>query len=111
MVMARDGSDGPRTAKAGFGDVILVCRKCAKRQGMSGRDVARVLKRAGKAAGEADGRRKPKVVETGCLGPCPKHLLAVATSASLARGRIALLDPTLPADELAALLDFGSEPR
>ena len=109
--MARDGPDGPRTAKAGFGDVILVCGKCAKRQGLSAGEVARVLKRAGKAASRADGRRRPKVVETGCLGPCPKRLLAVATSASLARGRIVLLDPALPADGLAALLDFGSEPR
>ncbi|WP_186383860.1 hypothetical protein [Methylobacterium dankookense] len=84
--------------------------------GLSRKEALRLAKRAAKAmtkaaAKTADARsgagapRKAKVVETGCLGPCPKRLLAVATGASLAVGRVALLDPR--ADPPASLPDFG----
>lgn len=97
------------TAKAGFAEVVLVCGKCAKRQGVDRKRLGRALKRAA-ARGEGDAAlrpqadpksrpkaRKVKVVETGCLGPCPKRMLTVATAASLARGRVVLLDPALDA--------------
>nr|WP_210236213.1 hypothetical protein [Methylobacterium sp. L1A1] len=100
---------GPaRTAKASFAEVVLVCGKCAKRQGVDRKRLGRVLKRApsSHATAEIDGTlrkaetrktkaRKVKIVETGCLGPCPKRLLTVATAASLARGRVVLLEPAL----------------
>lgn len=90
-----------RTARAGFAEVVLVCRKCAKRQGVDRARLGRALKRAaGREAGGEGGRkgsRKVKVVATGCLGPCPKRMLTVATPASLARARVILLDPALDA--------------
>ena len=107
-----------RTAKAGFAEVVLVCGKCAKRQGVDRKRLGRVLKRAaGRPEGEAVSRakaghkpRKVKIVETGCLGPCPKRMLTVATAASLARGRVVLLDPALDALAPHALLLDGPAP-
>lgn len=92
-----------RTAKAKFAEVVLVCRKCARRQGLTKRQ-ARALARAGYEAGYEVGRRaaraetgrkgrKPRIVESGCLGPCPKRMLAIATGASVAAGRVLLVDP------------------
>ena len=113
------GSGGPaphapekiRYARAKFGDVVLVCAKCAKRQGLPKGGLRATLKRALKdRAGPSKERGpKPRLVEVGCLGPCPKRAVAVATTASLARGRIALIDPTgEPQALLDALLpDFG----
>lgn len=113
-----------RTARTKPAEVVLVCRKCARRLGLSGKEARRLAKAACRAASEAackaagaqggrqgdtQGCRKAKVVETGCLGPCPKRLLAVATGASLAAGRVALLDPR--ADPPAALPDFGPNAR
>ncbi len=101
-----------RTAKADFAEVVLVCGKCAKRQGVDRKRLGRALKRAaGRPEGEARPKaRKVKVVETGCLGPCPKRMLTVATTASLARGRVVLLDPTLDALSPQALSLDGPAP-
>lgn len=97
-----------RSAKTKIADVALVCAKCAKRQGLSPRDVRALLKGAAKRAAR-DGRlpdgMKIRVVASGCLGPCPKRALAVATGASLAAGRVLLLDPAAkPGAALAASL-------
>lgn len=94
-----------RTAKAGFSDLVLVCRKCAKRQGVDRKQLGRAVKRAfrqgARAAGKGAG--KVRVLETGCLGPCPKRMLTLATPESLARRRVILVDPALDAIGPAAL--------
>ena len=95
-----------RTAKAGFTDLVLVCRKCAKRQGVDRKQLGRAVKRAFRqeardAAGKGAG--KVRVLETGCLGPCPKRMLTLATPESLARRRVILVDPALDAIGPAAL--------
>jgi hypothetical protein len=93
-----------RTAKAGFSDLVLVCRKCAKRQGVDRKRIGRAVKRALKQAARDTGSAKPagkvRLLETGCLGPCPKRMLTLATPDSLARRRVILVDPAL--DTLAA---------
>jgi hypothetical protein len=92
-----------RSAKTKLTEVVVVCAKCAKRQGLRARSVRALLKKAGK---RADRRRKLCVVESGCLGPCPKRAVAVATGASLAAGRVVLLDPASgPEEALAAVLN------
>jgi hypothetical protein len=93
-----------RYARAKFDAVVLVCAKCAKRQGLPKGTLRSVLKRAMKerAGSSKERRAKPRLVEVGCLGPCPKRAVAVATTASLARGRIALVDP---AGDRQAILD------
>jgi len=96
--MPKDRSQG-RSAKTKLAEVVLVCRKCAKRQGLRARSVAARLKAAGKAA---PGRwAKLRIVETGCLGPCPKRLLAVATGASVATGRVLLIEPEASTEAIA----------
>lgn len=100
-----------RYARAKFDAVVLVCTKCAKRQGLPKGAVRSVLKRAMKerAGSSKDRRAKPRFVEVGCLGPCPKRAVAVATTASLARGRIVLVDPAGDRQAIldALLPDFG----
>ena len=91
-----------RTAKAKFTDVVVACSKCAKRQGLPKRALRALVKGAMKRTHSG---RKLRIVETGCLGPCPKHRLAVVTGASAMQGRILLIDPSAsPEDMLAALL-------
>lgn len=95
-----------RLVRAGFTDLVLVCSKCAKRQGLKKGAVRKLLKRNLKRTPDA---RRTRVVEVGCLGPCPKRALAVATSTSLAAQRIHLLDPAASPDAAIATLfpDFG----
>jgi len=95
-------------AKTKLTEVVVVCAKCAKRQGLRPRAVRALLKGAAKQAAK-DGlladRTKLCIVESGCLGPCPKRAVAVATGASLAAGRVVLLDPdSKPEEALAAVL-------
>ena len=96
-----------RTAKAKFSEVAAVCTKCAKRQGLSKREIRDRVKAGLKRARPG---AKLRVVETGCLGPCPKRLIAVATGASVAAGRILLIDPTASPDEIVGLLLPPCEP-
>lgn len=104
---AGEGADA-KSAKTKIAEVVVVCGKCAKRQGLRPRDVRDLLKGAAKRAvrdGRLPGGAKIRVVASGCLGPCPKRALAVATGASLAAGRVLLLDPALkPEAALAAVL-------
>ena len=95
-----------RMARAKFSELVLVCAKCVKRQGLKKGSLRSRLKR------ELKGRvlaGKPRVVEVGCLGPCPKRALAVATAESLGKQRIHLIDPAAtPAQAVDALFpDFG----
>lgn len=79
-----------RTAKSGYSDIVLVCAKCTKRVGLKKDEIRGRLKREAKRRGLGGMTR---VVSTGCLGPCPKRFVAVATSFSLSRNRIVLIDP------------------
>lgn len=92
-----------RTAKAGFTDLVLVCRKCAKRQGVDRKQLGRAVKRAFRQGARDAAAGKVRVLETGCLGPCPKRMLTLATPESLARRRVILVDPALDAIGPAAL--------
>jgi len=96
-----------RLAKTKLTEIVVVCAKCAKRQGLRPSAVRALLKKAGKQAAQdgSGSRMKLRIVESSCLGPCPKRAIAVATGASLAAGRVVLLDPEAkPADALAAVL-------
>ncbi len=88
-----------KAATAPFAEIVMVCAKCAKRQGIGAKAVRGGLKRALKADRRG---RKVRVVETGCLGLCPKRSLTLATTGSLGAGRLVVIDPSL---EPAAMLD------
>ncbi|GJE80637.1 hypothetical protein [Methylorubrum thiocyanatum] len=115
---ANGRTDKVRTAKAGFSDLVLVCRKCAKRQGVDRKQIGRAIKRAfkqvprEKGAGKDTGKGfKVRVLETGCLGPCPKRMLTLATPDSLARRRVLLVDPALDAFGPEALVLAPLDPE
>jgi hypothetical protein len=56
-------------------EVVLVCRKCGKKQkGGFGKKRRETLKSHLRQALRAAGRRRDvRVIETSCLGICPKH--------------------------------------
>ena len=101
-----------RLARAPFREAVLVCGKCSRKLGGGfGRKGAHglrgELKRAWKAA---DRPGKLRVVETPCLGLCPKRRQVVATGVSLAAGRLWVIEPgEAPAAVLARVLPPASE--
>ncbi|MGX5776853.1 hypothetical protein [Methylorubrum zatmanii] len=113
MGRGQDPGGVPRTAKAAFSDLVLVCRKCAKRQGVDRKQLGRALKRALTNVPRETGTGKVRVVETGCLGPCPKRMLTVATPRSIASRRVILIDPALDTlgPEALGILAAPSEAR
>ena len=69
------GSPDPLSRPTPWRDVILVCRKCGKklRGGFGAKrkdDLKTVLRQALREAGR---RRDVRVIETACLGLCPKR--------------------------------------
>jgi predicted metal-binding protein len=92
-----------RLARAPFRQAVLVCGKCARKLGGgfgAGRahPLRKVLKRAWKDEGRAG---KLRVVETRCLGLCPKRRQVVATAAALKAGRLWVVEP---GEDAAAVL-------
>jgi predicted metal-binding protein len=70
--------------------VVLICKKCLKRSA-DGREMKRALKSEVKRRSIAQGTKRPRIVQTGCLGICPKRAVALATGATLDRGEYLLL--------------------
>ena len=59
-------------------DIVLVCRKCSKKlAGGFGPEGDETLPRALKRALRATGSRSTRVIETKCLGLCPKGAVAI----------------------------------
>lgn len=95
-----DGRPTGRSAKTKLTEIVVVCSKCAKRQGLRGRDLRALLKKAGKQAvqdGGAGRRRKLCVVESG-------RVFLLDPTAGPAEARAAVLDPVLPR---RAIPEFG----
>lgn len=95
---------GGKVARAPFRAAVLVCGKCSRKLdggfGKRGREPARkALKRALKSGAWG---RKVRVVETSCLGLCPKRRQALASPEGLAAGRLLAASPGADAE---ALLD------
>lgn len=80
--------------------LVVVCEKCGRR---AGRKSLKSDLKAGLKASST--HRRVKVVESGCLGVCPKRGIALATPAALARGRLFVLGEDAPVqDAVDALL-------
>ncbi len=94
-----------RTVGSRWTGSVLVCRKCSKKAGGGFGDdgktgLAKVLRRL---PGVGKGRKAVRgVVETGCLGLCPKRAVVVVDGRQPVRW---LVIPTgTPTDEIAATL-------
>ena len=81
--------EGVRSLAGGPAEIVLVCRKCSKKLGGGfGRDggerLAKVLRRVlGAERGIRARKGRPSgtaVIETGCLGLCPKGSVVVLRS-------------------------------
>lgn len=81
---------------------VLVCGKCGKRAGRKG--LRSEIKLAFKARRGGQG---VKVVETGCLGICPKGGIAVASGMGLAQGEVVVFSAAASAEEAVAALVLG----
>ena len=90
------------SARAPFGEAVLVCGKCSKKLVKAGfeRNWKSELKRALKAGGHG----RVRVVKTSCLDLCPKGRQVLASGGGLARGRLAVLGPEAAVEEALALL-------
>ena len=94
--------------KANWRATVLVCRKCQKKVGKGfGQDGDRTLAKAlRKELGGGKGRKAALgVVETGCLGVCPKGAVTVLNAGE--PGRWHLVPPGATGAEVAGLLGVG----
>ena len=84
--------------------IILVCRKCSKKlRGGFGPDGKDTLPRALKAElRQTDRRRSVRVIETKCLGLCPKGAVTVLPASSPG-ALLAVSEGSSAADVLATL--------
>lgn len=78
----------PTAAKAGWKEVVFVCRKCSKAQpeGVDGQGtpLRKWLKRELKARGLG---QRIRVVDSGCLDLCPKRGVTLARGSELMRSK------------------------
>ena len=94
-----------KPARAGSGAIVLVCGKCSKKVGggfgkKGGTALAKALR---KAEGFGAGRRSAvQVVETKCLGLCPKGAVTVVDPRSSANWLV--VQPGEDVSEVAARL-------
>ncbi len=89
---------------------VLVCGKCSRKvDGGFGKDGTRPLAKAlRKAAGIRNGpKARAGVVETRCLGVCPRRAVMVVDAAHPGAWRI--VAPGADVDRLAAELELGGE--
>lgn len=73
---------GIRRRLTPFEDILFICRKCTKKlDGGFGADGGESLRRAlWPLLRDAGRRRSTRIVETKCLGLCPKHAVTAGTS-------------------------------
>lgn len=69
---------------------VFVCKKCLTRV-PDGAKLRRSLKSELKQHASAQGTKSPRVVQTSCLGICPKRAVVVANAATLRHGDYLLL--------------------
>lgn len=114
----RGGGDGPwKQVGAEWRDVVLVCRKCArKRDGGFGPggdlSLAKALRQsldAGEPRKVKPRRRAVAVIEVGCLDICPKHAV-VAVNCSRPQS-IVLVPDGAGMDEVRDRLGLGAAVR
>ncbi len=79
QTMSKKASDGLTVTSTPWREVVLVCGKCSKKLrggfGSEGDEtLARTLKQTLRRAGQ---RRSVRVIETKCLGLCPKGAVTV----------------------------------
>ena len=77
-------------------DIVLICGKCRRKLGHSGKDIRKALKRALKS-----GRwGKARLVETRCFSLCPKRRQVLASARSLREGRLLVVQQNSSTDEM-----------
>jgi hypothetical protein len=69
---------------------VLVCAKCVRKVD-GGRAVRKALKAGLTERAEAVGQRPGKLIETKCMGLCPKRAVTLASGDMLARGELLIV--------------------
>ena len=81
------GRDTPTSARAGWDELLLVCKKCLRRQGrdarVDGEDFEDWLKRETRALG----KDRLRMSKCACLDLCPKRGVVLARGSELASGK------------------------
>ena len=94
-----------KQARPPWSDVVLVCRKCARKAGA--KTFRKDLKHALKSAA---GGRSIRVVEAGCFDLCPKRRIVVASEGLLARHRLLVAAPDAVEAAADALASSRADP-
>jgi predicted metal-binding protein len=81
---------------------VFVCSKCLERSD-GGAKMKRRLKKRLSEVSDARNRKRPKLVLTSCLGICPKQAVVTASTATLSRGEVVLLQASSIERAVAAL--------
>lgn len=92
-----------RIARPKRAPCVLVCSKCVKKAD-EGRAIRKALKAALAERADAAGRRPGKLVETKCMGLCPKRAVTLASGATLARGELLMVKGAVDAAAALQLL-------
>ncbi len=93
-----------RPAKAP--EVVLVCEKCRRRLGPSGKAIRKTLKQALKTKRWG----KVRLVKTGCFSICPKRRQVLASSRSLGEHRVLVVEEKASVEEALVYL-LGPPPK
>ena len=93
------------TKPASWTELVVLCRKCSRKlDGGFGQDGDESLRAAMREALREQGRRHSvRIVETKCLGVCPKR--AVTMMAGSRPGQLFVVPEGTPATDVLALLD------
>lgn len=93
-----------RVVKAKRPPGVFVCGKCLRKCG-DRRSIWKALKSEMAKRADAAGQRAPKLVETKCMGLCPKQALVIAGGATLTLGELVIVKR---AEDVPAALDLLS---
>lgn len=104
------GPDPIHTLRPDWKQIVMVCKDCEKRSKAPKKFGARQVAKALSSALRQARQPKTRIVQTTCMGLCPKKALAVAAPAADGQVRvIAWRKPDRGADALQALLGAAAD--
>jgi predicted metal-binding protein len=111
--MPRDADRPFKQACTGWGDVVLVCRKCSKKVdggfGKKGRkSLAKALRAALGGGDRKDRKAALAVVEVSCFDVCPKAAVVALNAAR--PSELVIVQVGTPVDAVVQRLGLGGRP-
>ena len=96
-------ASAPRVVRAKRSAFVFVCAKCVRKT-EHGTSIRKALKAELKGQARLTGRRADKIVDTKCMGLCPKEAVAVTNGAMLIGRELLILKRPGDVPEAVSLL-------